>query len=202
MKVLALDQSVTATAYAVFETDANGRLNLLKCDAIKVKGTGIFRIMNWLSEVENLVEMTDADILAREQHHQIQYGAASQLQELAGFLDYVAFNSSRNYIGNGAYAAIPVTTWKKYLTGKGNLKKDTAYLIHINNALAKNGVMNNPNEVFTDDNKADSIAIGITGYAMWMLKNGKSKELAAISKLDDKVLARSLETVFNYGKQF
>lgn len=202
MKVLAIDQSVTATAYSVFETDSAGRLTLTKCDAIKVKGTGIYRIMNWLHEVENLVATTQADLLAREQHHQIQYGAASQLQELAGFLDYIAFNSDPSYVCTNGYAAIPVTTWKKYLTGKGNLKKDTAYLIHINNAIAKNGILNNPNEVFTDDNKADSIAIGVTAYAMWLLRNGRDKELAAISKLDDKVLTRSLETVFNYGKQF
>lgn len=200
MKVLALDQSVTATAYSVFDTDDSGRLNLIECDSIKVRGTGIYRIMNWLREVEELVESRQADLLAREMHHQIQYGAASQLQELAGFLDYVAFNSANGYITGTNYAAVPVTTWKKYITGKGNLKKDTAYLVHINKALTKTGVMNNPNEVFVDDNKADSIAIGVTAYAMWLLRHGKEQLLSSISNLDDKVLPKSLETVFNYGK--
>ena len=201
MRVLALDQSVTASAFSVLDTDADGRLTLTKCDVLRTKGSGIYRMMSWLEQVRDIVAQHKPDLLARELHHQIQYGAASQLQELAGLLDYVAYSSPVSYIGNCAYAAVPVTTWKKYLTGKGNLKKDTAYLIHINNALAKNGILNNPNEVFTDDNKADSIAIGITAYAMWLVKHDHSDKLAAISKLDDKVLSRSIEAVFNYGKK-
>jgi Holliday junction resolvasome RuvABC endonuclease subunit len=189
MKVLALDQSVTNTGYALFQEEGE-KLRLIKIDNLKPKGTGIYRFHNWVEEVDQLITNLCPDLLVRELHHQMQFGAASQLQEIAGALDLIALR--KKYLDNDRYLTIGVSTWKKYFVGKGNLAKDTSYLIHLNEAFVKCKHLIPFNAVIKNDNVADAMALGLTGYTAWKMKKGK----IALAE----PLKKSMDSIFDYGK--
>lgn len=196
MRILAIDQSLTASAAAVMELGADGKMTIVCDEYYRPKSTGIHRIAGFKSWVNNIVLTHKPDLLVRELHHQIQYGAANQLQAAACIIDITAYNLG--FISTQGYCIIPVTTWKKFITGKGNLKKDTAYLVHLNKALKNCSFFNTAKDNdYIDDNLVDAICLGLTGYAAKVLLSESSID---ITKEQEKTLQKCLQTLFDYGK--
>jgi Holliday junction resolvasome RuvABC endonuclease subunit len=194
VRVLAIDQSVTATGYALFEENGD-KLKLVTTGIIKAKGTGIYRFMNWCGLVSDLLKGSKVDLFCREVHHHMQFGAASQLQELAGALDRMAFEGG--FLPMQRYVTVPASTWKKFVAGKGNLSKDSAYLIHINNALRRSPYIEwDATEVIINDNLADAICLGIAGYAASKVRT----KINIPKNSPEAYLLKSLDVMFDYGK--
>jgi hypothetical protein len=195
MKILALDQSVTATAAVVLNV-VGSHLELGLQSVFRPKNSGIYRLSDIREWLVDFIRGYQPTFIVREMHHQLQYGAATQLHALSAVIDLAAHD--HDYLSTHNYAIIPVTMWKKFLTGKGNLKKDTAYLVHLNNAIKRSRLLSlSPDFESVDDNCADAICLGVTGFAVKMLRDGQSIDAApaAIS-----ILKKGLDTVFDYGK--
>jgi hypothetical protein len=196
MRVIAFDQSLTASAAVVLDDDESYRLRIVDEQFYRPKSSGIYRLAAFKSWATDLIASHNADLMVRELHNQIQYGAANQLQVAGGLLDMAAYNEG--YLKHNRYVLLPVTTWKKFITGKGNLKKDTAYLMHINKAIESHKLFKPANNFeLLDDNLADAICLGITGYALKMIASGIDLPIGEQSK---KNLEKSLQVVFDYGK--
>jgi len=196
MRVLAIDQSMNATASVLMESNDDGKLTILSDDYYRPKCTGIYRLAGFKSWLNNTILTHKPDLLVRELHNQVQYGAASQLQAIGCILDIAAYNLG--YMGTNNYCIIPVTTWKKFITGKGNLKKDTAYLVHINKWLKSCKFFDIAKDVeYIDDNLADAICLGLTGYAAKRIQSDESIKATKQSLTD---LRKSLKTIFDYGE--
>lgn len=196
MRIVALDQSLTATAAVMFELLPDDRIAVKEVKHFKPKNSGIYRLLSIQDWINDIINHYKPDLLCRELHNQVQFGAAKQLQSLGGMIDIIAY--SNGLLDDKGYAMIPVTTWKKFITGKGNLKKDTAYLVHINRSLKASNLLHLPSmEDFVDDNIADAICIGITGYAAKKLASEQSLNVSKQSIID---LRKSLNVIFGYGE--
>ena len=64
------------------------------------------------------------------------------------------------------------SSWKKMITGKGNLKKDTAYLMSLNKSISKIGWATNIPTDIDDDNIADAVCMAISGYVAKRIVDG------------------------------
>lgn len=190
--ILAFDQSVTSTAYALLGED-NGKLKVMLYGTIVPKPTGIYRLIEIQTAINKIVAEKNASMIVREMHNQVQHGAASQIISVGAMIDIASFP----YLSEKMYAIITSGSWKKLIGVKGNLKKDTAYLIHINNALKKLSFYSHERE-FTNDNIADAVCLAIAGYAAHRYRNKLDIDLTA-SQVD--VLEKSAESMFNYGKK-
>lgn len=202
MIVVGIDQSITATAIVIFETDAENKLQLKQIEIIKAPGKGLRRMMEWYRRVraffeKNLPGYRGEVFVARELHNQPQVGAANALQELAGFLDLMICYGSP-VMSKNLYAMIPVTTWKKFITGKGNLAKDTSYLLKLNESIQKIDFLVKGVGILRDDNAADAICLAATGYAAYLYRENKSL-LNQITKMDLAVIEKNCAQMFDYG---
>ena len=195
MRILAFDQSVTASAAVVLESVDSNRITPVAYLACKPKNTGIYRYLELKAWIEKVIKEKGCDLIAREMHHQMQHGAASQIQVVGGFIDIAA----ASHLPGDWYTIIPVTVWKKFLTGKGNLAKDTAYLMTLYKSLRSTPMFVPPATLEqTDDNIADALCIGITAYAA---KRARDGNFDGITKDQAAVLKKNLDLMFDYGKK-
>ena len=134
--------------------------------------------------------------LVREMHHMRQHGAAGGLVQMSAIIDLICYQ--KGYLDKERYAIISPGTWKKFITGKGVLKKDTAYLVHLNKAIAAHPMVMTPdNFEIVDDNIADALCLAVTGYAARMLKRGHE---LPVSKTATTALHKVSDGMFDYGK--
>ena len=195
MRVLSFDQSLTATAAVLLEENSPGVLVMGQQWMCRPKGKGIYRMMHIRAWMDSVVRECQPDMLVRELHHMRQFGAAGALQSLTAILDMIAYEGS--FLEDYKYAMIAPGTWKKFCLGKGNFKKDTAYLMHLCKFFNATGfLLTEPCFEVDDDNLADAICMGITGYNARQLKKGQGT-IAAKSALT--ALEKTTEKMFEYG---
>ena len=196
MVILAFDQSVTATAAAVLDGYPGMQaLTLRETYTHKSKGKGIHRMVRFKEYLESLVTKIGAHVLVREMHNQRTFGAASQLHGLATLMDYEAYRSG--YLENGRYVIVPNTSWKKFCLGKGNFKKDTAYLMHMNKFFNSTPWLDGTNHEVMDDNTADAICLGIYAHVARMVEV-EEQIVPGLLKYQTESLAKAA-VMFEYG---
>ena len=193
MRVLSFDQSLTHSAAVVLEQNSPGVVVLGDEYELEPCTRGIPRVVEIYDWMNDLIEKVQPHLVAREMHHMRQYGAAGGLQAVAVSLDIIAH---RRRLLRGDYAVVSPSTWKKFCLGKGNLKKDTAYLMHINKFIATTGLLQvKPSYVVEDDNIADAICLGVCAYNAKLMMQGV--ELVA-TKTQQDGLAGSLKNMFEH----
>ena len=195
MRIVAFDQSVTASAAVVLDSVDSNRIKPSAYLTCKPKSTGVYRYLELKEWIERVIKEKAPDLIAREMHNQIQFGAASQIQVVGGMIDIAA----RTHLHGDWYVIIPVTVWKKVLTGKGNLKKDTAYLIKIYEALRGSMLFESPLKFESmDDNIADAMCIGVVAYAA---KRARDGNFSGLRSAEEVVIKKNLDMMFDYGKK-
>jgi len=199
MRVLAFDQSLNHSAAVLLKSSESGLANLIIEEQFvhRPKSTGIFRMIELRVWIEKIVEDYRPQTLIREMHNQRTYGAASGIHAINGFIDAVAFD--RQFLERNSYFMIPPGVWKKLCLGKGNIAKDTAYLVHVNKFLSKNNWLEVHNE-FTvlDDNIADAICLGITGHLFFRFMRGDDP--MPLTKAQENIIKKNALAVMDYGK--
>ena len=195
MRILALDQSLTATAGVLLETNSPDQLVLGDQYLCRPKGRGIYRMMEIRTWLDLIIGKCKPCLLVRELHSMRQFGAAGALQGLAAIMDMLAYEN--DYFTSSNYAMIGPGTWKKFCTGKGNLKKDTAYLMKLNKFFEETDwLLTEPGFEVANDNIADAICLGITGYFARQLKLG---EEIPTTKPTATALSKTIDQIFDYG---
>jgi hypothetical protein len=195
MRILAIDQSANASAAVVLE-DRDGILHHVGTDFCRPKTTGIYRLAEIRDWLNTTVNEANAQLLVRETHPMRQYGNAGVLLAVTGMLDIIAHDL--HFDRNQCYAIVGPGTWKKFITGKGNLKKDTSYMIHINRALNSSPYLHT-GEGFelTDDNEGDAFCLGVTAYKCRQFVTGGDHGLDVAMI---KYLGTVTDKMFDYGK--
>lgn len=196
MRVLAFDQSVTSSAAVLLREDEEGVLSIAQTFTGHPSGKGIHRMMDVRLWMHNVFAEANPDMVARELHNMRQFGAAGQLQALTAILDMIAYEN--DLLEGNNYAVIAPGTWKKFCLGKGTLKKDTAYMMHINKFIQGSPLLHCPDgfEV-VDDNLGDAICIGVTAFNARQLLAGK---IIHASKESSAALLKVTDNMFDHGK--
>jgi len=196
MRVLAFDQSLTATAAVLLNAHENC-LSIEEQRITRPKSAGIYRMMELRAWMDSIIRRTHPEMVVRELHHMRQFGAAGALQSLTAVLDMLAYEG--NFLSLSNYAMVAPGTWKKYCLGKGNLKKDTAYLMTLNGFFQRTPLLVEKDDLqVTDDNIADAICMGITGYFGRQAKFGRQ---IPGDKATINALTKASEKMFDYGSQ-
>lgn len=192
MRVVAIDQSLKSSAAVIFDVFGN-QLDISDQFIHSPKSTGIYRLVehhNWI------IDLPKCELLVRERHNMRQFGAAASIHQLTALIDIKAHQRE---LLDGGYAAISPGTWKKFITGKGAMKKDTSYLLKLNDFIPKHPLLNVPSDFrVTNDDIADAICLGITGYAAWRMMNGQS---VPVSKESLEHLKKNIKGMFDHGKR-
>ena len=195
-RILAIDQSLTASAAVVLKVEPDFTLSIEQQYVHSPKSTGIYRLMDVAQWVETLVRQCQDYILVRELHNQRQFGAANQLQQVGGYIDQVAYRSG--LLDEDRYLLVTPGTWKKFCLGKGNVKKDTAYMMVLNKFFKKTPLLNVTQEI-TDDNIGDAVCLGACGYIAYILRRDIELHDSFVTSEQRKPLVKVLECIFNYG---
>lgn len=197
MRILSLDQSVTATAAVMLEEVDDAKFRITDQEVFKPKTTGVYRfieIREWLTRKCN---HEHPNMIVREQHTMRQFGAASQIQVIGGMIDMLAHDLRT--LPENKYAIVPVGAWKKFCLGKGNLKKDTAYMMHINKFIQDTPYLEvSPDYQLLDDNIGDAVCMGITGVICRRILMELPAHIPDAAKFA--ALKKVLPSVFGYGK--
>lgn len=193
-KVMAIDQSLKSSAVAILSEVSDTQLEIYHTDVPNHKKcSGIYRLADIEKWLNDELDKHKPDVLVREQHTMRQFGAASQLQAVGGIIDLIAYH--RNYVRDSRYVIIGPGTWKKICLGKGNLKKDTAYMMYMNRFFKQTEWLKKQSEIsMTDDNLADAICLGITGWHAYRLKNGKD-----VPDVVREALSGVIDNIFAHG---
>lgn len=196
MRILSFDQSLNFTAVAVLEEAPDDKVQVSSAFVFRPKSTGIYRLVNVMEFMHRMIDENKPHIIAREMHNQRQFGNAGSLQAVAGVLDILAYKSG--YVKDSNYYSISSGTWKKFITGKGNLKKDTAYLMKLNSSFRNCRFFNFIGDNIEDDNIADAIGIGISAYVAHRLR---TFSLLPFDQKDLRDLRSSISGMTSYGEE-
>ena len=198
MLVLGIDQSVNTSTAVELHMNKNGKFEIKKEDSYKGKSTGVYRLYEidlWLNRIVNAAK---PDLLVREMHMMRQYGNAGAVSGVNAMIDLLAYRCG--YVEDETYIRISPGTWKKFIFGKGNLKKDTAYLVHFNRYLGRSTYLSVPPQYqVTDDNVADAIGLAVTGYVAYCIK--KDRPAGITSPEVRNHLKQNTDAMFDYGKK-
>jgi len=197
MRIVSFDQSVRATAAVVLEEVADAKFRIIHQDVFCPKSTGIYRLSEIGAWLDQYVHEYHPDFLVRELHNQRQFGAAGQLQVIGGMIDLLAHRWP--FVDSNSYAMITTGTWKKFCLGKGNLKKDTSYMIHINKFIQETKYLQVSTEYqVLDDNIGDAICMGVCGAIAKRILEDEPAHISDSSKYV--ALKKCLPNMFEYGK--
>lgn len=175
MRILAFDQSVRACACVQLQVVRNNdfdKVKIVVTNVLTSKSTGVYRLAQLRDFIDEQLKF-EPTLIVRELHNQRQFGAAGQLHMVSGLIDIAAYDAG--VVAKGNYASIPVTVWKKFCFGKGNLKKDTAYMVHMNTFLSRTKYFVRPTadyQVF-DDNIGDALCLGITTLCAYNIRESR-----------------------------
>ncbi|MAE81238.1 MAG: hypothetical protein CMB80_00775 [Flammeovirgaceae bacterium] len=198
MRILAFDQSVRATAAVILEEVSDGQLSVVGQSVGRIGGSGIYRMMRLKFWIDEVFRKNDPFMVVREMHNQRQFGAAAQLQVVGAIIDQAAYENE--FLDDYRYAVIPPGTWKKFCLGKGNLKKDTAYMIHINRFIQNSSHLSAlPQFQVLDDNIGDAICLGVCAYVARRIAKNEPALISDASRYNQ--LKKVLPTLFDYGEE-
>jgi len=174
--ILSLDQSLTHTGYACIASDGTNWY-WFETGIIKPKQKGIHRLQFIQFELKQIISRLQPVFLSRELHNHAIMGNANGLHELNGVIDLLAYDF--RYIESNSYSRIPSGMWKKYCLGKGNISKDTSYMMKINSCIQSSlDFVKDPKCIvqnITDDNIGDAVCMALTTIAIQKKKSGKFK---------------------------
>lgn len=152
---LGIDQSLTATGICLLDGD----MNILSCRTITVgKMIGVQRINSILEQIGEVLMNPVLQSTLNDPHGPNFYVAregysfasnsnsAYQIGELGGCINRFMWKFSQEHKRTRMFC-LPPTTVKKICLGKGNIKKDSHYLLTV---FDKIGIK------FEDDNQADA----------------------------------------------
>jgi Holliday junction resolvasome RuvABC endonuclease subunit len=150
MKSLGIDQSLTGTGLCVLE---DGRL--VYQELITTEGmVGHARLAHILERIESIVHANDPDVIQLEDYSMGPSGeTAIKLIELGGLIKYalamLGYHVGSEAIEAGGHALLVISamSMKKFVLGKGNVQKDTSYLLTV---------MEKVGQRFENDNLADA----------------------------------------------
>jgi Holliday junction resolvasome RuvABC endonuclease subunit len=160
MRVLGIDQSLTGTGISIIDNDGIGE-SICHQEEIATKEKGTKRLFLIKSKIKEILKEYKPDYVCREDY---AYGSKGRsvfnLGELGGVVDVLTYEHDYNIY------KIPIMTWKKCLLGKGNVAKDTKYLLKF---YKETQIM------FDTDNIADSYGLANTLVKYINLKNDPNK---------------------------
>lgn len=198
MRVLAIDQSLLSTGLVILDVLSTNKLDIHFQLKLNSKQTGIHRLNHFRNWCVGQIVKYKPDIIVRELHNQQQFGGAIALQHLSSILDLIAIDN--NYLDGNRYVRVPNTSWKKLCIGKGSLKKDTTYMMHLNKFFNSQKYLTVPEDFqVLDDNLGDAICIGITGFIAYGAKTSQPYILSHTDALP--AITKSIATMFDYGIQ-
>jgi len=136
--LLAIDQSLTNSGVCIFDKEL-----VFSC-SIKSKYKDGERLVDIGEQLINLLRGYNITQLVLEDYAYNARGKVFNLGELGGVIKYICIKNSI------PYTIVPPTVIKKYVTGKGNAKKELMLL----------QVYKKFNVEFDDNNLADAYALG------------------------------------------
>lgn len=151
MKIMGIDQSLTATGVSIIK---DGELE--HSSLVKSKYKGIKRLVDIKTQLIQLFNTYKPDYVSMEGYGFMTHGRAFELGELGGVIK-VAFSE----LGVTPIIIHP-SHLKKFVTGKGNCDKSLVLL----NIYKKYKIE------FDDDNIADSYGIARVVWEIMSMKNG------------------------------
>lgn len=192
--ILAIDQSVTHSA-AVHLRHDRGIYHLENQWQHDSTGKGIPRLMRFHGWAIQLMKYAAQHhlVVVREHHTANTYGAAQQLHGLASLLDVEA--AAMGHLDDDSYLMVNMGTWKKFMLGRGNFKKDTSYMLHMNKAFEKFKRFHTPDPI-ADDNIGDAICIGLTAAAIVNYDEWEPE----LTKVQIDALKKLRQSAFTYGE--
>lgn len=166
MLTIGIDQSLTSSGVCILDFNPLKKSAAIHCmETIKSPNKGVQRLVDIRKRVGNFLEDTSIEVFARENYaFSVQSRSTFSMGELGGVLDTLAYD--RGFKASKNFYLIHNTTWKKFFLGKGNVKKDTNYLVTMNKRF---GIE------FKDDNCADAYAIARMAAFVHCIRNGKAK---------------------------
>lgn len=164
MLILGIDQSLTATGVAVIDFK-NGKSRVQSTETIKTKETGSPRLIEIRKKIATYLEDSMIKCVVRENYAFAAVGRATfSSGELGGVLNVLIHE--KGFIEGKNYHIIHNTSWKKFLLGQGNLKKDTNYLMEIYKKL---GIQ------FKSDAESDAYCLAMMGGFIHSIKTNEMK---------------------------
>tara|TARA_R110002153_G_scaffold26421_5_gene82941 strand:+ start:20199 stop:20771 length:573 start_codon:yes stop_codon:yes gene_type:complete len=167
MKILAIDQSLTATGVAAF-VDGNFVPTLLAPKKLK----GAERLDWFRTRITTMLLSIDPDVVVMEGYaYAAKFSHAHSLGELGGIIKLAILDQHKRVPLK--LLVVPPTTLKKFVSGKGNCKK-AEILLHVYKRWG---------ETFSDDNLADAYALAMVGSAKFDLdfEAGITQEMVKIA---------------------
>lgn len=152
MKIMGIDQSLTATGVAVLE---DGELE--HSSLIKSKHKGIKRLLDIKTQLLGVFNTYKPDYVSMEGYGFMTHGRAFELGELGGIIKVTFAELDMMPV------IIHPSHLKKFVTGKGNCDKSLVLM----NIYKKYKVE------FDNDNIADAYAIARVVWEIMLMKNGK-----------------------------
>lgn len=182
MSLLAIDQSIRGTAWCHF---LDGKMSTSgKIDTSKHTGFG--RVVHVVDEIVGMVKSLCPSVVAMEDYARQAANSSSliPLVELGGCIKLALLNegfgegwSALSEDGLGLFVQGP-STMKKFVLGKGNVSKDSGYLLAVYKAT---GIE------FQDDDLADAYMHGVMASTIVDVLDGK-KALSELPKYQLEVL--------------
>lgn len=118
MKILSIDQSLVQSGYCIFQDD-----KLIEKGVIESGQKGTKRLFEIKQEIQVLLKNHRPEYVVFEDYSYGSRGRATfSLGELGGMLKLMFFEAIE------LWYTVPIPLWKKYLTGKGNCKKDVVMM--------------------------------------------------------------------------
>lgn len=156
--ILSIDQSLTSTGYAIIE---DGKLTTHGTIQPKHLKTTVEKIIYLTKYLENLKNNNTIDYIVREG---FSFGSKNRAFVLGGLgyaIDIIFHNEYQS-----RYCIIPPTIVKKYITGKGNAKKEQM-ILHT---------FKKYNIEFDNNDECDAFCIGIFLYNYLIWKKAKQQK--------------------------
>lgn len=164
MLILGVDQSLSGTGIALIDFK-NGKSRIQATETVKTKEIGIPRLIEIRKKVATYLEDTLIKAVVRENYAFAAKGRSTfSSGELGGILNVLIHE--KGFIQGKNYHIIHNTSWKKFLLEKGNLKKDTNYLMEVYKKL---GIQ------FSSDNESDAYCLAMMGGFIHSIKTGEMK---------------------------
>lgn len=164
MLILGLDPSLSGTGIALIDFK-DGKSKIQAIETVKTKNTGALRLIDIKKKISSYLEDPMIQAISKENYAFAAQGRATfSLGELGGIISVLA--CEKGFVQGKNFHVIHCTSWRKFLLGKGNLKKDTSYLMTMQKAF---GIS------FLDDNQSDAYCLAVMGGYIHSIRNGLMK---------------------------
>lgn len=165
-KIIGLDLSLTSTGVAVYSVVDNS--DFTRVIKTNNKNSYMDRYHKILAEIER--EILDLNSIVFIEGYSL--GSFSKSTAMSNLIELGGIIRASLWKRNVKYVVVPPTTLKKFLTGKGNSKKEDIKL----NVYKKYG------KEFKTSDEADAYGLMALGYAFLCNKTITGKELTSVER--------------------